>query len=193
MTEPIEIINRWNHKVIVSYDDYDYEESPRNRVDGTKLCFKEIRDYSLPNELDFDFNFEDNLEEMGINDFDELSREYRVFSVSVYIHWGISVRLTHLDRAQLFEDIDDWFIAIPKKDYFMETEAIKRAEQEIGEYDQWIRWDIYRWDIYRIDTRINQTTWESKEDDTYIEWCGYFFDKEECRKDALDQIRNFIS
>lgn len=193
MAEVIETINKWNYKVVVSYDEFAREESPRICIDDTKLCFKEIRDYSLPNELDFDFNFEDNLEEMGVNDFDELSREYRVFSVSVYIHWGISVRLTHPDRAQTFEDIDDWFIAIPKKDYFMETEAIKRAKQDISEYRQWLIWDIYEWSIYRTDEWINKTTWETKEGDTHIETWGWFYDVDICKESALQELNLYLN
>lgn len=186
MTEPIEIINRWNYKAIVSYDDYSYEDSPRDWVNATKLCIKPHRHYVFPNELKIDWDDEEQMV--------DIEKGYRVYTIDCYEHGGISFSI-HWEGIQCRWDTSNncWFIAVPRKDCELETEARERARQDLNEYNQWLSWDIYRWEIYRTDEWINKTTWESKEDDTYIEWCGYFLDIEECRKDALDQIRNFIS
>lgn len=104
--EPIKTIKLDdNHYVDVVYD--ENPDSPRNWDHSSKLCIREHRRYSFPNELQI--NFEDE------EDFLDKTVGYHVFWLDCYEHSGIQFSLSGEGMQCRFDTSRKCgFIAVPK-------------------------------------------------------------------------------
>ena len=148
--------------------DYDveiatYQNSPREREEESKLCIREHRRETFPNELDWDFEQDDEFyeneekyraeHEEEAEEFEknekELFEKYFVFSIDMYEHWNVRFSLWWEWMQCGFDTSSDcWFIAIPKNNYWKKLtkeDAIKEARRQLQEYTNYCNWGVYEW------------------------------------------------
>lgn len=151
-----------NHYVNIFYD--ESSDSPREWNDQTKMCIREHRHYSFPNELDINF------EALEDNDFygtdkswkkisvakneKEKFKGYHVFEMDCYIHSWVAFSLSgHGMQCRFDTSSNCWYFCVPKTyedgmiTYSMakisKKKAIEIAKKEIEIYNQYINWEVY--------------------------------------------------
>ena len=192
--------------VVRIMDGFDYYEDldPRFNSNIWKFCVRKNRDYTFPNELDFDFDAYDE-------DEIETPENYYIFPLDCYIHGWVAFSL-HWEGMQCRFDTANncWFIAVPKKynrydleeisktkwkewtDHYdpaelSRTEAKDIAREELNTYNQYLRWEIYEYIIYE------KVKWTSEYGDERYEWecedssCWYW-DEESTKEEAIESI-----
>lgn len=118
-------------------------ESPRSWDNMCKICVRDHRRYSFPNELEFDFDAEDQADKETQAD---KIRDMWVFPLSYYEHGPGSSRfsLGSSEAVCQWDGVDGvGFIAVPKGNFPDEKEAYAQADGEIDTYNRWLRGEIY--------------------------------------------------
>lgn len=192
--------------VVKIMDGFDYYEDFDPRLDGNiwKFCVRKHRDYTFPNELDYDFDGEEE---------DSRIDKYRTFPLDCYIHSWVAFSL-HWEGMQCRFDTSHncWFIAVPKKynrydleeisktprkewtDHYdpkelSRTEAKEIAREELERYNQYLRWEIYEYAVYE------KVKWTSEYGDERYEWefadgVTWYWDEEAAKQDAIDCLEH---
>ena len=143
-------------RLVISQD--EYAESPRECEYTSKLVIQTHRQYSFPNELDFDFN---NNSKEEFNEFiQSQEKEYFIFSLDCYIHSGVSFSLSWEGIQCAFDTSNNCgYILIKKEENLTIEDARKDAEVQIEEYNAYLNGDIYSFILYDKDGKIEDSCW----------------------------------
>lgn len=152
------------YRVEIDYD--HFAESPREYSEWSYLCIRKHRNYTFPNELDFDFEWvdsmdmlteeEDNILPMNNDRWDLIERRVNdklielaeaeakekwleLFWLDCYEHSGISFSLAGEGMQCRFDTSG--------KCGFIIAESEEQARAEIKEYNQYINWECYWVDV----------------------------------------------
>jgi len=160
------------HRVRIEYDEEPI--NPREFENGGKLCIKPHRNYDFPNELWFDFDWED-----------QRLHTYYQFGIDMYEHSGI------IFRMQWVFDIENdmGFIAIPTarcNEKITKEKALEFAKEEIAVYNQYCNWECY-WYIEEELTLRKSEKWEKEEWET-VEACSWFRSIEEIKNEFKSRM-----
>ena len=208
----------WKYKAIVKIqEDSDY---PNPRVDWDnvwKLCIREHRNYTFPNELNFRWDYFDNgwedcMWNKVVNLMEEIQKRCYVFWIDMYEHSGIVFSMLWEGMNCRFDTsraIGFW--AIPKVyngydlkeigvteytpedwDKYMPIkvsyeEAEEIARQELKDWNQWCSGEIYEYSVYKLTTWTSED-WDVKETWDYVEGCGWYYDKDYAQDEAVSMI-----
>lgn len=187
-----------NQKAVIKYADYCF--NPREDCSNIgKMTYRPNREYKLPEEISFDFLAYDDWEEEAIERMNELEKDYYVFFIDCYIHWGYAFSLSW-EWMQCMRDTakNAWMICIPKEycGYDLELwknsknqdkwekitvsqkEAYDIAKQELKERDDYFNGYQYEAEIYVKRTYKCLETWDLKESWEYVESTWVYFDME---------------
>jgi hypothetical protein len=144
-----------NRQLVIRYDEDG--ESPRERDNIGKLCIREHRRYTFPNELDFEWTI------AGTNAI-KLYEDYFVFEIDCYEHSGIAFSLAGRGQQCQFDTAKNCgFIAIPKIECDKEEDAQQIAKRELEIYNSYMNGEVYRF------TTLTPKRWTNEAGDEKIE------------------------
>lgn len=164
----VEKIPLWEkRRAVISYD--ENADSPRDCRDNDliKICFRENRNYRLPNDLNIPFEYEE-----ATMILDGADKEYHIFVLDWYEHSGIVISLSG-EGMQCNFDTSKWcWVICIRKEYldkkYSKEEAEEIARDCIKEYTAYMNGEVYQYYIEEIVERTNGDrkliTWEEVED-----------------------------
>lgn len=175
-----EVYNDGKYQATVSIDEWAEWYDPRTEQDNIgKICIRKHRDYTFPNELDFDFDAYDE-------DEIKMPENYYIFWLDCYNNGQIVFSFTG-QWMQCRRDTSRWcgFIAVPKE--YKESEAKEIAGQELKEFNQYNNWEIYGYTVYQKVLWTSETG-EEKYEYEVLDSVWWYFDVDSCKEDAVDII-----
>lgn len=213
-----EVYMDWKYKAVVKIQEYADGPDPRTDWDNIgKLCIREHRRYTFPNELNFrwdyyDNDWEDSCGDKVENQFEKISENYYIFWIDMYEHSGIVFSMLGEGMNCRF-DTSRWigFRAIPKKynwydlkeihetKYKPEDEGkympveltLEEAEEiargELKDWNQWCSWEIYEYSVYKR-TKWTSEEWDVKYTWDYAEGCSWYYDRDQAKDEAVSMI-----
>lgn len=215
-----EVYFDWKYKAVVKIQEYADGPDPRNDWDNIgKLCIREHRNYTFPNELNFrwdyyDNDWEDSCGDKVENQFEKIAENYYIFWIDMYDHsWIVFSMLWEGTNCRF--DTSRWigFRAIPKKynwydlkeihetkykpedegKYTLVELTLKDAEEiargELKDWNQWCSWEIYEYSVYKK-TRWTSEDWDVKETWDYEEGCSWYYDQDQAKDEAVSMIES---
>lgn len=188
------------------YVDINYDEfwdDPREWGQSTKMCIRKHRNYTFPNELDYNFDCADDDTIYGTredwteftvaeNEEDKL-KWYHVFSLDCYEHWQISFSLSWTWMQCRWDTSKDcWFIAVPISQYPDSWDARSIAKQDIKIYNQYLNGEVY-WFQYCQTFPSHEIDWRTYQtEDDIIDSCYWFYDTKDIAEHLPSEYKDIF-
>lgn len=172
----------------------DFDE---RRPEMWNNCFSSHGDVKI-HILDFSRNYLFNQKDFGVGDWDVFESQkdnYFLFWLDFYDHTTIKFTIGGKYR----EDI--WYyefdrtrnvgvIAVDKKKAKTEAEALDIAEKELDKYNKFINWRIYYFCIEELTKYVSEDWEKTRSEWDFVDWIWWYIDFDECKKEALDIVKN---
>lgn len=181
-----------NLDVKVDIDEYWFEEEFFH-WDLVKIDIMEHRHYNFLHDFDlkreyltetyekWDYYYEERKEEQ--KRFKKIQKDYWLFWLDFFDHsviwFTLSAKRMNIGYYELDRSRNVGYIAIKRRRGLTREKALKRAEETIEEYNNYINGWIYHYDIW-------DENWEI--DDS----CGGFYTEEYARQECIESIKRLL-
>lgn len=156
---------------------FDLEpDNPRNWGE-TWFCIRKDNRYDFPNDLNFDFDND------SVHDYKD---DYHIFQLSCYEHGWIKFSITS-DKTLSDGGSKVGFIAVP--DQVPKEEALKKAEQELEDYNKYLNWEVYWFHLYKRFPSIEKDGRIYNTEPEELDHCYGFYDLKTIAENLPEQFR----
>ena len=171
------ILNNGNRLDICHDEDM---QSPREWDNVGKLCIREHRRYSFPNELDYDFD-------SAAEDAEILYNNYYIFDLDMYEHTGYSFSFSWQGMQCRFDTSSwIWFLAIPKGfdkltgcNVENEAQAKEIATQELDVWNKYCNGEGYGFIEYKPVVWTSESGERCTEYESTNNSCRWYYEVED--------------
>lgn len=163
--------------------------NPREQDDVVEFTTREHRYYDLPKEFSFDW---DAYDEWDMKEIEEMDKDYYVFFLDCYDHWGMKWRFVGDGIQCQFDTAKRAGLMRVFKKYAKDRiEASKLVKAELERYNQRLSGEIYEWRLERLVKWTSEDRRERVERE-FVDGCSWYYDEDDALSDAKDICKNVI-
>lgn len=129
----------------------------------------------------------------------EIRKKYHVFWLEFYEHSAIRFDIIDSPRKCIcqYRSRDGsskvGFIAVSKELAKTRGKAMKIAETQLEDYNNYINWRVYEYRLLEKEDFFSKDLKRKIENFEYYDGCTWFYQEETCEDDAISSIKNYLN